>query len=137
MFNGRWSYLKQEWLPLVYLSFFQIWWNFESPVFNRLGTPWNAIVSIMITIMCLLIYMHIIANPTKYVAVFNLDYIDAPQWFKDALQISRIVTFNLVFLFVWYKDLYGMSNFHYIFCYAHCLLVFLLLARAVNKHRTM
>lgn len=135
MLNCRWAYVKQELLPLLYLSFVQTWWNFESPVFSRLGTPWNVISSIIITIMCLVIYMHVVVNPAKYTAVFNFEHVNGPQWYKDALQISRIATFNLVFFFVWYKNLYGTSNLHYAFCYVHCLLVFFLLARAVNREQ--
>ena len=134
--NERWSKFKQELLPILYLSAIQIWWSFNNPAYMRLNSPWNTIVSTMISIVGIACVVVSFSFADKFSPFPNLDYlIDAPfgRISKKIKAILYIAVSHISILFVWYKDFYHASNDYYAITYIFMVLVLALLYQA--KHR--
>lgn len=129
--------LKQELIPLLYISIIQIWWNFNFPAFKRLGSPLNTLVGIGMSIISTIAYISIFIFPEKHAPSFNLEYLNNAPNKSFLKQIHRIALtlflFCTMFVF-WYKDLYQMSNTYYILCYVHWIIVFLLIAHTISRY---
>lgn len=137
IFEGRLSQLKQELLPLLYLSLVQIWWNFNFPAFVRLGNPLSYIVSVSMSIISTLAFISVFLFPEKYAPSFNFEYLDAApnaSILKKIHSIWLIIVINFSMFFLWYKDFYGMSNTYYILCYTHWIITFVLIAQAIDRY---
>jgi len=138
----RWSKFKQELIPIIYVSTFQIWWNFNFPPIIRLGTPWSTVLGLSLSIVITFVYIFTFSFADKYASQFNLEYLDgAPEPYGPILKkierIGLIAIAHISMFFVWYNDLYGMSNIYYALCYAYCLTGFVLMARAINRPKNI
>lgn len=133
----RLSKFKQELIPILYLSIVQIWWSFNFPPFIKLGAPWNTMLGVIISIVCILLYMYMFTYADTYAPMFNLGYspkLDRIGRIYKNIERAWIIAIAHISLFiVWYNDLYGMSNAYYVFCYVNLIITFVLMARAVNR----
>jgi hypothetical protein len=137
-FQKHLSKFKQELASIVFLSAIQVWLNFNFPAFVRLGTPLSTIVSLSISVFSVLVYVYVFLYADTYVPRFNLAYLDdAPEPYRNTLKnLHRIglITLALVsIVYLWYRDYYRMSNIWYVIMYAHQLLAFMLMVRAINR----
>jgi hypothetical protein len=132
----RRSKFRQELIPIIYVSIFQIWLNFNFPAFIRLGSPWNSIISLIMSIACIIIYIFIFSYADTYASYVNLEYLDEaqnPSTLKNIERGGLLIVAHIGLFFAWHKNLYSMADMLYVLCYVHCFIAFILLYRAVNR----
>ena len=142
--QNRWSKFKQEFFIILYVSITQIWFNFKFPAFIKLGTPLNTMVSLSCSMVTTLCYIIIFSHADLYLAQFKqMQYNqkkcnDAQEDYyikiiQKALQTTLFLAAHTIFFYIWIYDFYGASNLYYALFYVHCVTIFLLMARAINR----
>lgn len=131
-----WPKFKQELLPILFLSLVQIWWNFNFPFFMRLGTPWNSMTAICSSIVSTALIIYAFSCVKGYPRRFNGDGLEKEPYdfiFKNIDRICFAIVANTGMFFIWYNDVYSMSNLQYFLFYAYGFIMFALLHRAMNR----
>ena len=75
--------------------------------------------------------------PEKYVPQINLEWLDdAPNslLLKEIFKIIMILVFHLGLFYFWYIDFYGMPDIFYAISYVHCIIAFMLMAKALDSY---
>ncbi len=137
IFEGRWDQFKQELFSILFLSFLQIWWSFNCPIFVRLGAPLSTIVSTSLSIVGIFLCFLIFVFPEKYVPRINLEWLDdAPNslLLKEIFKIIMILVFHLGLFYFWYIDFYRMPDIFYAISYVHCVIAFMLMTNALDSY---
>ena len=134
--KGRWPQFRQECISIVYLSCVHVWWSFNFPAYVRLGTSWSAILGVIASIGATFLTLYIFLFPEKHPPYLNfVDVAPSMRLFTNILRACNVALFHAMAFFVWYNDLYGMSNFYYCLCYAHFYISFVLMHRAVQRYK--
>lgn len=122
--------LKEQAVPLLVLSVFQIALNFNFPAFTELG-----FVSLWaFTFILIFLYMVIFSHAQYFRPLFDMDWIEVgPPILKDIMRGMWVFMVNSVFLYVWHVDMYHMSSLMYKIWFVHYWLVIGLLYRAAYK----
>lgn len=134
--KNYWLKFKQELVPIVFLSTLHVWWCFNFPAFIRLGNPWGTLLSVIMTIVGVFLCIYILTFTDICRPILSLDYLDKDPdgpALKIITRISSIIIAHLGIFFVWYNNLYGMSNIHYAFAYFNFLMIAVLQNRAANR----
>ena len=131
------SHLKQEIIPLTYLSFANIWWSFNSPVLTGLGVPLDTIMSVIVSILSVTLCFSIFLSPAKYASFFTITFLDdtpdPDRWKKNYLiWVLIVLAFSLSLC--WYYNLYNMSFTYYALCYGHGCVTYLLILQRIEKY---
>lgn len=134
--KDRWPQLKQELLPVIYVCIVQTWWYFYFTPFIKIRN-FSPVLGILLTILSYFICISPFIFPEGYVSAFTLKHLDhAPAATNLKLMnrtIQLIIAMIALFIF-WYNDLYDMPNTLYALLYAHCVIVYILMARAIKRY---
>ncbi len=140
IFEGRWSKIKQELLPIIYLSVIQIWWSFNFPLYARAGAPWTTILGVGMSILGVVMYAIIFSSPQKFVTYLKFDQIDEALLYghiiKKFMRLWMVIVGFLTMLIMWYKNVYHMPSVYYVLIYIHFTVFYILLFRAANREMT-
>ena len=136
-FDGRWSKFKQELLPIVYVSVIQLWWLYKfPPTFLQVGAPWDAVILLGQSVTAIICTVFVFSYADKLKPFANLEYINSfphLQTFKTIQRASLLIAAIIGAFFLWYKDIYHMSNTAYILLYLFWGFTFALLYRAAYR----
>jgi hypothetical protein len=134
----RWAKFKQELNSIIVVSIFQIWWNFNFPAFMRLDDSMRFILGISMSVISTFIFIYVFSFADKYAPYYNLKgFSEGPEEYRDIFKniyrIGLIALLHIVMFYVWWNNLYEMSNFHYAIFYTDFLITFALIAKAINR----
>jgi len=132
-----WGKLKYNSFPHAYLCIMQTWLSLYFPAFVRLGSPWNTLISLWMSIGCMGIYISIYMFPELYAPSFNLHYLDDaphPSILKKIHRASLIGIMHVAFFYMWYRDFYRAPHLYYIICYVHWVITFALIMQVINRY---
>lgn len=137
IFKDRWPQFKEEWPTLAYLTVVQIWLSFNWPVFVRLGSPFNIVVPVLVSIACTIFHTYVLLFPECLVRQMSLEFFDDfpdPVFFKRMHRAFMVAIFHLVYLYMWYIDCYRMPTIWYFVSYVYSVITYMLIYNAVKKH---
>ncbi len=136
----NWPKLKQELLPIICLSLFQVWLTFHFPTYIRLGRPLSTIIPIFLSGISIITYIIVFSLANNCISYLNLesfDYLPGAQFyaeiFKWLTKVSIITIAFIAMFFYWYIDFYRMPDLYYAVFYAHIIVTFVLWHRAVYR----
>jgi hypothetical protein len=124
--------LKQEFISVLGLSLFQIWWNFNFPAVIRLGSFYALMLSVVTTIS----YAWLFSDAQRFRPMLELEtFDDAPnaQLLKDFMRAGWLIIAHIVMLYMWYINYFLMPSIYYVIWYAHCLITFTVLYIAAYR----
>jgi hypothetical protein len=133
--DERWAKFKQELLPIIYVSVVQIWWCFNLQAI-RLEAPWNTVLAVNMSIVTVVGTIFMFSFADTFAPYFNLNYLNECPYGSILKKIEKIIFIALghVFMFfVWYKDIWHVSNAHYVLAYIGYLITFISLYRAIYR----
>ncbi len=131
----RWAKFKQELLPIIYVSVVQIWWCFNLQAI-RLEAPWNTVWAVSMSIATVVGTIFMFSFADIFAPHFNLNYRNEDPYgsiLKKIRAATFIIVFHIILFFVWYKNLYHVSNAHYVLAYIGCLIMFISHYRAIHR----
>ncbi len=136
----NWPKLRQELVPIIFLSMSHVWWTFNFPAYIRLGSPWNIIVSLYISGISIVSYIIAFSTANRCASYLSLDsFDDLPEahiysdFFKKLTRGSIVAIALITILFLWRIDFYGMPDLYYAAFYTHIIATFALWYRAVYR----
>ncbi len=122
--------LKPNFIPFIYVCNAQMVLNFTFPPFIRWERPFNIIIPIIVTIICVIIYIHSFAFPAKHIEDFELKIEETTPRLDKIYKLLHIFLFHMAFIYIWYKNPFDLTNWLYFTYYLHFIIVHALILRA-------
>ena len=132
----HWIRFKQEWIAIVCLSLIQIWWWFNFPAILRLTPPWNTLLALGASFVSVLVIVLLYLSMDKFAPYLKLKHIDLspyPSQSKKNNIIVQVVLAVCSMFFVWYTNVYNMSDMYYILLYVTWFLTFMIVYSSVSR----
>lgn len=135
-FKERLPKFKQELPSIIFISAIQIWWCFNYPLYTRLGTPWNTLLGVGLSIVGIIACIYIFTFADKMASVFNFDSLAKYPYsdmLKKVIKIYLIACFHFGIFIIWYNDFCHLPHLYYVLSYINFLIIFVLFLRAMNR----
>lgn len=135
-FAYRLNRVKKNWPSLLFLTVWQTALNFTFPALERLGGLWYFAVGSLLSIWCIIVFVHLAMYPEKLRPLLTFEFFDN---FPDAIFVKRLfvafmVAINLACYFTfWYIDYYAMPSIWYLIWGLHGLITFMIMDEIIRK----
>lgn len=141
-FKTRWPQVRKKLPELLYVAIVQTWFMMRFPTIVTLASPFDIIFKIGISILAFCMCFSIFVFPEDYASALTLEHLDNhpyPEFTKRITFAMQLVFAHVGFFLLWYKDYYGVSNTAYALLYAHCVILYFLIYKAVweSKNDTL
>lgn len=135
IFEDRFAKFRQELAPILLVSILSVVWAFKAPFILRLAAPWGTILAVTSSLIGIACTVLLFTFADKLAPFMRLQHLDAHPY-GQMIKIGQIITYAIIVLelfFMWYKDLWHMSNLHYAFVYGFMALIFASFYNAMNR----